>query len=182
MNGNHLERNLQKNNKLNLKNSRNILLKANIFNRNFSTIAADTLKTESINDKAENTTNPIDEYSIKLILPNFIKPTIKISKNLTFKDLSALIKKSFNFENIEYRTWDHSIISMGNDLRSCLDSGNLIFLRIDNFEWQLLNYDLTLNENSEVFKEGKFIRIFINNNNYIIVAILICNSIIFRTI
>lgn len=68
--------------------------------------------------------------------------------------MSSKIKKSFNFENIEFRTWDHSVISLGNDLRSCMESGNLIFMRIDNFEWQLLNYDLIAEENSNVFSNN----------------------------
>jgi len=102
----------------------------------------------------QNITNNEEDYSIKMILPNFIKPTIKISKNSTFKDLSTVIKKQFNFESIEFRTWDHSRISLANDLSSCMESGNLIFLRIDDFEWQLLNYDLISSEYPDVFSAG----------------------------
>lgn len=126
-------------------NSKSKLNHYNLSKKLYSTVA---------DIKTVNITNHEEDYSIKLILPNFIKPTIKLSKNSTFKDLSTAIKKQFNFESIEFRTWDHSRISLANDLSSCMESGNLIFMRIDNFEWQLLNYDLISSENSDVFSAG----------------------------
>jgi hypothetical protein len=140
------------------KSSNNILNNAYHTNKNFST---DTVSVTLNENNPENQTLAQEEYTIKLILPNFIKPIIKISKCSTFKDLSAIVKKSFNFESIQFRTWDHSVISFGNDLRSCMESGNLIFMRIDNFEWQLLNYDIISEKNSDVFNNGNFKGIFI---------------------
>ena len=132
----------------------------NIFNKTylakrFSTAAVNLNKEIQNEINNQIPTNSNEDYNIKLILPNFIKPSFIINKNATFKDLSVVIKKSFNFENIEFRTWDHSTISLGNDLRSCMESGNLIFMRIDNFEWQLINYDLISKDNSDVFNESK---------------------------
>jgi len=137
-----------------IKQSSKISKKFNIFSyKNFSIEKA---AYTNINQNNLNDVTQIDEFKIKLILPNFIKPIIKINKNSTFKELSLLIKKHFNFENIEFKTSDHSIISLGNDLKSCLESGNLIFMRIDNFEWQLLNYNLITKEYCDIFSEGNF--------------------------
>lgn len=122
-----------------------------ISNKSFSIAAVAKSEEQSTNLNK----NSHQSYSIKVILPNFKKPSFFLDKNSTLKDLAALIKKEFNFEKIEFRTWDHSSISLGNELKSCLESGNLIFVKIDSFEWQFVNYDFISKNFSEVFEERK---------------------------
>jgi hypothetical protein len=96
-----------------------------------------------------------NKYSIELLLPNFNKFTMDINENLTFKDVANSIQKNFKFENIEFRTWDHSNIALGNDLITALLSSKFIFLKIDSFEWQLMNYSNIRNKFSEAFDDCK---------------------------
>jgi hypothetical protein len=133
---------------------KNDLYKLNNTCKHFCTIAQEIQE-----DIKENNINH-QEYKIKIILPNFLKPIININKNATFKELATMIKKNFNFESIEFRTWDHSTISLGNDLNSCIESGNLIFLKIDNFEWQLLNYDFIVQSYNDIFEMSNLIDIY----------------------
>jgi hypothetical protein len=100
-------------------------------------------------------TSTIQKYSIELLLPNFDKFSMDFEENATFKDVANSIQKNFKFENIEFRTWDHSIIALGNDLNSTLLSRKFVFLKIDSFEWQLINYSNLKKNFNEAFDDCK---------------------------
>ena len=94
-------------------------------------------------------------YSVELLLPNFDKFNMEFDENSTFKDISNSIQKNFKFENIEFRTWDHSKIALGNHLNSTLTSKKFVFLKIDTFEWQLINYSNMIKNFSGAFDDCK---------------------------
>lgn len=98
-------------------------------------------------------TAEVQKFSIELLLPNFDRFSMDFDETSTFKDVANSIQKNFKFENIEFRTWDHSNIALGNDLSSTLTSRKFVFLRIDTFEWQLINYSNMKNNFNEAFDD-----------------------------
>jgi hypothetical protein len=76
--------------------------------------------------------------SLKIILPNSKQTEVVLDQNTAIEDLEKAIKKTGHYENIEFRTWDNSIISKSSSLQSCFGINNFIFLQIDKTEWQLL--------------------------------------------
>ena len=124
-----------------------------------------------------------NKFSLELLLPNFDKFTMNFDDNSTFKDVANSIQKNFKFENIEFRTWNHSIIALGNDLNSTLVSRKFVFLRIDTFEWQLVNYSNMRENFNEAFDDCKifiyffinFLLIFITFVNFLLIFITFVN-------
>lgn len=76
--------------------------------------------------------------SIKIILPNQKNADINFNANSTFKDIEQEIRKTGNYESVEFRTWHNSKISKANDTKPSFDHSDMIFLQIDRTEWQML--------------------------------------------
>ena len=54
--------------------------------------------------------------SFEIVLPTMNKLSLSFDSTKTVKDLETEIKKNYNFEKIEFRTWDNSSISKNNHL------------------------------------------------------------------
>lgn len=77
---------------------------------------------------------------VYLTLPDSKKRVIEVPKSSTLKEFEQEIKKVKNFENIEIRSWDNSIVSKSNTIeQALLENAEPIFMKIDKMEWQELS-------------------------------------------
>jgi hypothetical protein len=93
--------------------------------------------------------------TFELVLPTMNKLTIEIDKTKTLKDLETEIKKNYNFEKIEFRTWDNSNLSKNNELNLIRSESDPIFMKINTAEWQILNaknFEYTTTEHNVIQK------------------------------
>jgi len=91
-----------------------------------------------------------------LVLPTMNKLTIDIDDTKTLKDLETEIKKNYNFEKIEFRTWDNSNISKNNELNLIRFESDPIFMKINTAEWQIMNaknFEFTSTEHIVIQKD-----------------------------
>lgn len=87
---------------------------------------------------------PAQRLNFEILHANLEKVKISIEENKLLSDLENMIKKENKFMTVEFKTWDNSIISKNNKLKSFFEHGkiNPIFLRINKLEWQILQgYD-----------------------------------------
>lgn len=90
--------------------------------------------------------------TLELVLPNMNKLNVTIEDTKTLKDLEAEIKKNYNFEKIEFRTWDNSDISKNTEIDLIKFESDPIFMKINTSEWQLLNADRFDYTTTEAYK------------------------------
>jgi len=76
-----------------------------------------------------------------LIMPTMNKINLTIDDAKTLKDLESEIKKNYNFEKIEFRTWDNSHVSKNSEINLIHFKSDPIFVKINTSEWQILNSD-----------------------------------------
>jgi hypothetical protein len=94
---------------------------------------------------------------LNLILPNQKNFSIALNETTTFSDLENELKKKIIMEKLEFKTWDHTTISKGNDLKTYFQNENMFFYRSGNMEWQMVsNKDIETikhNDNLENLKK-----------------------------
>ena len=115
-----------------------------------------------------------------IVLPTMNKLSLQFDDMTTVKDLETVIKKNYNYEKIEFRTWDNSTISKNNHLSLMRSESDPIFMRINTSEWQMINaknfdytttennmikYDLTHDEKTDLGEISETIRSFNKNPN-----------------
>jgi hypothetical protein len=87
-----------------------------------------------------------------LILPNLQKQKISIEDDSSLDDLEKEIKKHYKYEKIEFRTWDNAKIGKNNELSSIMSRNDPVFVKINTFEWQILNSEKFEYTNTEKYK------------------------------
>jgi hypothetical protein len=94
--------------------------------------------------------------TFELVLPTMNKLSIEIDDTKTLKDLETEIKKNYNFEKIDFKTWDNSSISKNNELNLIRFESDPIFMKINTAEWQILNaknFEYTTTEHYRIQKD-----------------------------
>lgn len=66
---------------------------------------------------------------------NYNKYSIKLNESTTFEDLEKELKKTRFFENLEFKSWDDSLVSIKNSVISSTNK-DMIFLRFNKEEWK----------------------------------------------
>lgn len=66
---------------------------------------------------------------------SYNKYTIKINESTTFEDLEKELKKTRFFENLQFKSWDDSLVSNKNSVISSTNK-DMIFLRFNKEEWK----------------------------------------------
>jgi len=141
----------------------NTFLKSKNYSLLFSNSLALTKKRnnsyfKSVNFKNFCTSSQLNSYSspttfdFQLFLPNLQKLPVTIEGNKTLSDFEAEVKKGDKFRTVEFRSWDHSVISKNNFISDVFKNRDPVFIRVSNMEWQLLNSSLFDTNTTEKFK------------------------------
>jgi len=90
-------------------------------------------------------------FTINVILPDLKKINIELKLNSSINDFENELRKIKNFEYLEIRNWDFSIISKNSNLNNVLNNSNEpVFIRVDRMEWQeIYHKDLSNKDNNK---------------------------------
>jgi hypothetical protein len=132
------------------------------FKKHFNRFSSNFISNQISQICKRNFTTALPATSLKITLPNLQSKEFQISDNLTLKDLTEDLKKVHNYEDIEYRTWDNSILAKTSNLNEILSKNDPFFIRINKMEWQILNPEIVFTQNSDCnlhlqpFSENQF--------------------------